>query len=84
MKKSQVNWTSVMRSTDSRLQLIKIGPIMIKFAFDNLVSRFDELTIVEPRSFEELSEIYLQLQNILCELKELLRIFGSFTTHNEE
>ena len=69
---------------NSRLELIQIGPIMIKYAFDNLVSRFDELTVVEPRSFEELSEIYFQLQNILCELEELLRIIGSVNNLDED
>ena len=73
-----------MRSVNSRLELIQIGPIMIKYAFDNLVSRFDELTVVEPRSFEELSEIYFQLQNILRELEELLRIIGSVNNLNED
>ena len=73
-----------MRSVNSRLELIQIGPIMIKYAFDNLVSRFDELTVVEPRSFEELSEIYFQLQNILCELEELLRIIGSVNNLDED
>ena len=73
-----------MRSVNSRLELIQIGPIMIKYAFDNLVSRFDELTVVEPRSFEELSEIYFQLQNILRELEELLRIIGSVNNLDED
>ena len=73
-----------MRSVNSRLELIQISPIMIKYAFDNLVSRFDELTVVEPRSFEELSEIYFQLQNILCELEELLRIIGSVNNLDED
>ena len=69
---------------NSRLELIQISPIMIKYAFDNLVSRFDELTVVEPRSFEELSEIYFQLQNILRELEELLRIIGSVNNLDED
>lgn len=73
-----------MTSVDSRLQLIQISPIMIKYAFDNLVSRFDQLTVVEPRSFEELSDLYLQLQNILCELEELLRIIGSVNSYSED
>ena len=73
-----------MRSVNSRLELIQISPIMIKYAFDNLVSRFDELTVVEPRSFEELSEIYFQLQNILRELEELLRIIGSVNNLDED
>ena len=73
-----------MTSVDSRLQLIQISPIMIKYAFDNLVSRFDQLTVVEPRSFEELSDLYLQLQNIFCELEELLRIIGSVNSYSED
>ena len=77
-------YTCDMTSVDSRLQLIQISPIMIKYAFDNLVSRFDQLTVVEPRSFEELSDLYLQLQNIFCELEELLRIIGSVNSYSED
>ena len=73
-----------MTSVDSRLQLIQISPITIKYAFDNLVSRFDQLTVVEPRSFEELSEIFFELRNILCELEELLRIIGTVDSSNED
>ncbi len=57
---------------------------MIAFAFANLLSRFDELTVVEPRSFEELSEIFFELRNILCELEELLRIIGTVDSSNED
>ena len=57
---------------------------MIKYAFDCLVSRFDQLTIVEPRTFEELTELYFQLRNILCELKELLRIIGTVNSYSED
>ena len=73
-----------MRSENSRLELFQISPIMIKFAFDNLVSRFDELTVVEPRSFEELTKLFFELQNILSELEELLRIIGSSTSFDED
>ena len=73
-----------MRSENSRLELFQISPIMIAFAFNNLVSRFDQLTVVEPRCFEELSEMYFQLRNILCELEELLRIIGSVASNNED
>ena len=57
---------------------------MIAFAFANLLSRFDELTVVEPRSFVELSEIFFELRNILCELEELLRIIGTVDSSNED
>ena len=57
---------------------------MIKFAFDNLLSRFDELTVIEPKSFGELSDIYFELKNILCELEELLRIIGSVANLSED
>ena len=73
-----------MRSENSRLELFQINPIMIQFAFDNLVSRFDEITVVEPRSFKELTEIFFELQNILCELEEIIRIIGSSTSFNED
>ena len=73
-----------MRSENSQRELFQISPIMIKFAFDNLVSRFDELTVVEPRSFEELTKLFFELQNILSELEELLRIIGSSTSFDED
>ena len=57
---------------------------MIAFAFANLLSRFDELTVVESRSFEELSEIFFELRNILCELEELRRIIGTVDSSNED
>ena len=57
---------------------------MIKFAFDNLLSRFDELTVIEPKSFGELSDIYFELKNIMCELEELLRIIGSVANLSED
>ena len=67
-----------------RLISRQISSIMIKFAFDNLLSRFDELTVIEPKSFEELSDIYFELKNILCELEELLRIIGSVANLSED
>ena len=73
-----------MRSENSQLELFQISPIMIAFAFNNLVSRFDELTVVEPRSFEELTKLFFELQNILSELEELLRIIGSSTSFDED
>ena len=73
-----------MRSENSQLELFQISPAMIHYAFNNLLSRFDEVTVVEPRSFEELSEIFFHLQSIMCELEELLRIIGSVTNLNED
>ena len=67
-----------------RLISRQISSIMIKFAFDNLLSRFDELTVIEPKSFEELSDIYFEFKNILCELEELLRIIGSVANLSED
>ena len=67
-----------------RLISRQISSIMIKFAFDNLLSRFDELTVIEPKSFGKLSDIYFELKNILCELEELLRIIGSVANLSED
>ena len=57
---------------------------MIKYAFDCLVSRFDQLTIVEPKTFEESTELFFQLKNILREFEELLQIIGSVTSTTED
>lgn len=57
---------------------------LIDFALENLLSQLDELTIsVVPRSSEDLSEYFRQLQSILREFGDFVR-FVENTEHKTE
>jgi hypothetical protein len=57
---------------------------LIIFAFQDLVSRLDELTIIEPRSFNDLFSILHGLHAIYLDFQELTRLIERVTSLNEE
>lgn len=57
---------------------------LVRYAFRELVSRFDQLTIIEPQSFTALLNIYSELQIISGDFEELLRFIARVESLNEE
>lgn len=46
---------------------------LIEFAFNNLLSRLDELVTFVPRSQQDLIQSYLRMEDIIYEYRELVR-----------
>ena len=57
---------------------------LVHFAFQDLVTRFDQLTVIEPRSLKGLLDIYSELQIVHQDFEELLRLIEKVTSLNED
>ena len=57
---------------------------LVHFAFQDLVTRFDQLTVVEPRSLNGLLNIYSELRLLYQDFEELLRLVEKVTSLNED
>ena len=57
---------------------------LVTFAFRDLVSRFDQLTIVEPRSTTDLLHFYCEFRAIYVEFENLLHLIERVTSINED
>lgn len=57
---------------------------LIKFAFTDLTSKLDEVTIIEPRSIQDLLDILSALQIIGRDFEELLRFIQNATSLHED
>ena len=57
---------------------------LVSFAFKNLVSRFDELTVIEPRTLRDLSDVYQGLQIIHRDFEELVRVIEKVASTSED
>ena len=57
---------------------------LVNYAFNDLVTRFDELTVTEPRSFKALLDLFSELQILSQDFEELLRLIEKVGNTNEE
>ena len=57
---------------------------LVHFAFQDLVSRFDQLTIIEPRTMKALLDIYSELRIMYQDFEDLLRLIENATSHSED
>lgn len=57
---------------------------LVNYAFKDLVTRFDELTVTEPRSFKALLDLFLELQILNQDFEELLRLIEKVGSTNED
>ena len=57
---------------------------LIKLAFTDLTSKLDEVTIIEPRSIQDLLDILSALQIIGRDFEELLRFIQNATSLHED
>ena len=57
---------------------------LVHFAFQDLVTRFDQLTVIEPRSLKGLLDISSELQIVHQDFEELLRLIEKATSLNED
>ncbi len=57
---------------------------IVRFAFRDLVSKFDQLTVIEPRSLKALLDLFSELQIMLQDFEELLRLIEKATSLNED
>ena len=57
---------------------------LVNYAFNDLVTRFDELTVTEPRSFKALLDLFSELQMLSQDFEELLRLIEKVGNTNED
>ena len=57
---------------------------LVSLAFKDLVSRFDEITVLEPDSVKDLTDIYAELKVIFRDFEDFLHIIEKVTTTNED
>ena len=57
---------------------------LVSLAFKDLVSRFDETTVLEPESLKDLMDIYAELKIVFCDFEDFLHIIEKVTSTNED
>lgn len=57
---------------------------LVSLAFKDLVSRFDETTVLEPESLKDLMDIYAELKIVFRDFEDFLHIIEKVTSTNED
>ena len=57
---------------------------LVSLAFKDLVSRFDETTVLEPESVKDLMDIYAELKVVFRDFEDFLCIIEKVTSVNED
>ena len=56
----------------------------MKFAFDNLLTKFDVFSMATPRTLQDLIDSYYELETIVKDYCELVRFVNSALSFNED
>ena len=57
---------------------------LVSLAFKDLVSRFDQTTVLEPDSVKDLVDIHAELKIIFRDFEDFLHIIEKVTSTNED
>ena len=57
---------------------------LVSLAFKDLVSRFDEITVIEPNSVKDLLDICSELKIIFRDFEGLLHLIEKVTSASED
>ena len=57
---------------------------LVNLAFKDLVSRFDEITVVEPNSVKDLLDIYREIRILFSDFENLLHHIERATSIDED
>ena len=57
---------------------------LVDLAFKDLVSRFDQTTVIEPDSLKDLRDIHTELKIIFRDFEEFLHVIEKVTSVSED